>query len=81
MNTDTKEKKKALIGLLYQDVGAILATTAQTAKAVQRSEISLIRDRANGTGIKYIKTSKTTQGRVHYSIDDIADFLLENTSL
>ena len=75
MNTTT------ITGLLYNKYGCLLLTTEQVAIELNRSALSLIRDRANGTGIKYVKHSKTTQGRVYYSVDEIANYIATDTSI
>ncbi len=77
MNTKTK----TLIEILYKKYDRILISTAEAANETNRSELSLIRDRGNATGLKYVKNSKTTQGRVYYSIEDIAAYIVECTSL
>ena len=76
-----EQTQKTLVGLLYSKYNRLLLSTAEVAHETSRSELSLIRDRGNGTGIKYIKNSKTTQGRVYYSIDDIASYIIKCTSL
>ncbi len=75
------QSTKTLIELLYKKYNRLLLTTSEVAIETNRSELSLIRDRANGTGLKYVKTSKTTQGRVHYNINDVAEFITDCTSL
>ena len=73
-------EQSTIITLLYNKYGTLLLKTEDVAKELNRSVLSLIRDRNNGTGLKYVKHSKTTQGRVFYSIEDIAKYIASDTS-
>ena len=75
-----KKQTNTITTLLYQKYGTLLLKTKDVAKELNRSELSLIRDRANGTGMKYVKHSKTTQGRVYYSVEEIANYIAADTS-
>ena len=74
-------EQSTITQLLYGKYGKLLLKTEDVAKELNRSVLSLIRDRNNGTGLKYVKHSKTTQGRVYYSIDDIAKYIVSDTTL
>ena len=73
-------EKSVITKLLYEKYGTLLLKTEDVAQELNRSVLSLIRDRANGTGLKYVKHSKTTQGRVYYSIEDVAKYITDDTT-
>ena len=77
MNTKTDTITK----LLYEKYGTLLIKTADAAKELNRTELSLIRDRAHGRGLPYIKHSHTVQGRVYYDVVEIAKFIAADTVL
>ena len=66
--------------LLYNKYGTLLLKTDDVAKELNRTSLSLIRDRNSGTGLKYVKHSKTVQGRVYYSIEEIAKYIAADTT-
>ena len=74
------EENKVILDLLYNKYGKVLLTTDETAHELNRSTLSLIRDRSSNKGLKFVKPSKTTQGRVYYSIADIAEHIIKCTT-
>ncbi|MGB5964658.1 MAG: hypothetical protein WBG65_03890 [Sulfurimonadaceae bacterium] len=70
-----------LTQLLYDKYGTLLLKTEDVAKELNRSVLSLIRDRQHGRGLKYVKHSKSTQGRVYYSVEEIANYIISDTSI
>ncbi len=73
------EEVQHLSNLLFSEYGALTLDTEQTAKATQRSIVSLQRDRRNATGIPYTKLGANAgSDKALYSVMDIAKFIVNN---
>jgi hypothetical protein len=59
---------------LFNEYGTLSLNTEETAKAVNRSAIALKKDRCNGIGIPYTKSSRA----VKYNAIDIARWIVES---
>ncbi len=69
------DNNNIIIELLYKKYGKLLLTTEETAIELNVSALTLIRNRGNKTGLKYVKTSDATQARVSYSVNAIAEYI------
>ncbi len=65
--------------LIFQKFQAISINTAQLSTIIPRSELSLRRDRMNGTGIAYTQFGEGKgKDLAMYDIYDIAAFMIDN---
>lgn len=69
--------------LLFKKFGKLTLNTKELARVIDRSEVSLQRDRAAKIGIPYSQfqtKGKKGDGRniCHYAVSDIAKYLLDN---
>lgn len=62
--------------MLFQTFGTLVLNTKQTAEALGQAEITLKINRANGTGIPYIKLGDRA---IRYQVTEIAKYLANNT--
>jgi len=76
MNIQNTEVK-TLSELLFEKYKKLTLNTTETAQSIDRSAISLSRDRAAGVGIPFTKLGRGNgSDRVMYNIYDIAKFIV-----
>ncbi len=68
-----------LLEILFNKYGTAQLTPDQTAETVNRSVFSLRDDRKAGIGIGYIKIGKGQSGKIYYPLQEIVNFLENNT--
>jgi len=75
MNTQTNEIN-TLTGLLFHEYKKLLLTTQETSTIIDRSVVSLERDRYKATGIPYTKLGNGGSSKALYNINDIAKYVI-----
>ena len=68
-----------LLEILFNKYGTVQLSPTQTAEATKRSIYSLRDDRKAGIGIGYIKIGKGQSGKIYYPLQEIVNFLDNNT--
>lgn len=68
-----------LLELLFNKYGSAQLTPDQAAEATNRGIYSLRDDRKAGIGIGYIKVGKGQSGKIYYPLQEIVNFLENNT--
>lgn len=82
MNTQLQTMLHSEVGLLayfiFLYIGSLVVSTEITSKLINRSVVSLKRDRAEGVGIPTVQLGKKTgSDKVYYSVYDIATFIVK----
>jgi len=67
-----------MLELLFQKYQKPQITTTELSKLIDRSEISLARDRAAGVGIGYGKHNNKENGKVYYPLQEVVKYLERN---
>ncbi len=75
---NTKEQEvNTLVRILFEEYKSLTIDPQATSAVTRRSEVSLRRDRAEGTGIPHTKVGKGKgSDRTMYNIYDIAKFIV-----
>ena len=76
MHTEISNEINMYANILFNKFGRLLLTTEETSDLINRSTVSLQRDRNEGVGIPTTYVGKGTgSDRAYYGIHDIAKFI------
>ena len=68
-----------LLQILFNKYGKVQLKPDETAEAIGRSVFSLRDDRRKGIGLNYIKIGKGQSGKIYYPLEEIVNYLQNNT--